>query len=514
MNGGNLIRAYRDENGFSLVEVVMATVILFFVSTALIGLTATATLTAMTAKQKNLMVNAVASYMEQIKGMDYDDIGVDGAPAGEVSGTLSDETTLTAEGFDITITPQVFWVDDLKIDGVQDYKLLRITVEAVPVGGGRSITYVTETQIRDVGMSWGWGDSPPTIEFGPDSPEEMEVVSGSSVLVRAVAESPLETRSLVNMYFYCDVQYLRHFDGTTDAMFFPNAQTADESFYWDTLATMEDEFGNPVLISPDGIRSIRIHVWDNLGEDSFKIRRVLVDNFPPNLPDSPPWVDWATDEFVNLDWDQVMDGSDPAMSYGVLVDEDQGTGVWVLTDERCDPEVTDVEYDLPVYTASYEEPFRRFRMWLRAQSPRFESSYVISDPFISPPLLSGEWKVLRTPSRPNATCETTNTLYWSAPQFPVSTVAGAFKYTLWRATDPSMTASMSVGSWTATSTVSFSEYIEIEGKKIYAVPYYYQLQTSLVPTGPDNDGSTVQVWSNVAGPNGTDTGAGEMTETW
>lgn len=518
MNARNLTCACRDEHGFSLVEVVMATVILFFVSTALIGLAVSTMTTAMTAKEKNLMVNAVASYVEQLRStVDYDDIGTQNAPAGEVSGTLSDETTLTVEGFNITITPQVFWVDDPSIDGTQDYKLLRITVEAMPVVGGRSISYVTETQIRDVDMSWGWSGSDaeaPTIEFVAGSPGEDSVVSGTQVLVGAIAESNMENGLITYMNFYCDSPLMQNLSDE-EAAFTIGEKTPDpQIFSWDTLA---ESGGLP--LSRDGIRSIKIEAWDNLSQQVFRIRRVLVDNYAPNAPEQP-WVEWATDSTVHLAWDVAMDGTDPASSYFVRVYEDQA-GVWVETSERSGVGLTETEYDLPVYAGSYVEPFRRFRVQLYAQSPNYPySASTISTPFVSPPRLWGSWELDRDEGPTWATCVMSSDLYWSAPLFSVSETGTDFEYTLWRATDPGMLQNrVEVDSWTSPAQVScHDEVVDVVGKKEYSPQYYYQLETQLIPTGPNTDGSTLQVWSNVAWQDETfdDEGefSGEMVETW
>lgn len=525
-------RRRRDlDEGFSLVEVLAATVILFFVATALLGLAGTTTITAEKSRERNIVVNAVNSYMEWVRSLDYDDIGLTDADAGEPTGQLSEETTVTPEGVTVTFTPTVEWVDDPNIVGSQDYKLLRVSATAV-LPSGETVSFSTETQIRNTGIDWGWssgetssspgggGDSisEPTIEFKSGSPDEGSDVRGTAVYVGALASTPMENARLISGTFYAGAQPLRNAAGE-QAQFLIDAPSANLDFYWDTTAVYPDS-GEPIF--PDGLYDLKIEVWDNLGQNAFLIRRVLVDNYPPPTPGAV-WVNWARDDVVNVGWDVVYDGGDPAPAYFVGVDEDLGTGSWVHTHDRCGDYVQNVEYDIPVYlnSTAYDpfngdpvlEPFRRFRVRLYAQSPNYMSSYSVSDPFYSPPPLSGEWTITRYTHGNVATHERNVTLMWASPQFPVDVIA----YRVWRSTHSDMSGATLVYQTTDMYDTYYneSETVETNKKTYYSFPqYFYRVEAEFIPTGPTTDGSADTVWSNIVGPSGANAGSGQLAETW
>lgn len=508
----------RNDGGFSLIEVLFATLILFFVATALIGLAASTTVTAATAKQKNVMVNAVNSFFEQIKSYEYDDIGMLNPGSGEVPGILSDTTTMTVEGFVVVVKPEVTWVNDPNIVGTQDYKFLRIVVEATPAGGGNTISFVSETQVRNTAVGWGFGDSststPPTIEFKSGSPTEMQTVSGTAVYVGATATHPMENGLLTNMYFYVGAQPLRN-AAWGMAQFTINGSSHSQDFYWDTTALMDD---NVTRISPDGIRTIKIEVWDNLGQQAYKVRRVMVDNQPPPAPGKARMA-WTTNGVLGLEWDMVMDGTDPVWAYFVGVDEDQGTGAWVHTHERCGDNVQATTYEMPIIIGSYTQGFRRFRIRLYSESPLYMSAATNADPMVTPPALTGTWSITRTTSGADATCTGKNTLNWTAPKFPVS----SFAYTLRRSLNADMSGATTVFTTTNKDTVTYVDTVPSPAKTgrkqdTFHDQYYYQLQATFMPSGPNPPSTARTVYSNVAGPNGTTSGTGtytgEMTVTW
>jgi type II secretory pathway pseudopilin PulG len=525
-------RVARDERGFSLVEVLFATIILFFVATAILGLVASTTVTAQTARQKNALVNAVNSFIEEVKGYDFDDVGMENPETGEAEGILSETTTITADGFQIVIRPTITWVDDPNITGTEDYKFIRIEAEAQIGAAGSPITYVAETQVRNPDIGWGFGEfssnTPPEIFFGTDAPEEMEVVSGAAVPISADASHTMDSGVLTNMFFYVGSQPIRN-AGWEKASFTINAPTYSMGtpFYWDTTALMDD---GETRISPDGIRTVKIEVWDNLGQQAYKIRRVVVDNDMPPAPPPAQYVG-STGDVLSLEWEPLIDGTDPVPGYFVGIDEDCGKGRWLHTHWRCvddwepttygvsvtsDTEYHDgsLDYDpTPEHYHDYVDEFRRFRVRLYGITASGAwSSMTVSGPFISRPELTGTYVVEATsPSRNQTALKMWNDIYWTDPKFPVSGV----EYTLWRSTSADMSGATAVFSSTDEEQMHYQDYEEDSGPshKTHHNRYYYQLETSFLATGPDSPGEVETVWSNVIGPNGAGNETGELPHT-
>jgi hypothetical protein len=372
--------------------------------------------------------------------------------------------------------------------------------------------------VRDDDMGWGWAGSGsttgtaetselPQIIFGAGSPEEDDVISGTAIPVYAEAIHPMTNGLLTNMFFYVDTQPLRN---TSDdmAQFTINAQTGNRFFNWDTTAALDD--GTP--ISPDGIRTLKIEVWDNIGQQDYKIRRVYVDNDRPPDPGGV-WVEWKTDNTLAVAWDQVMDGTSPVYSYFVGVDEDYGTGLWEHTHWRCGDGVQDLRYEIPVTDPSLAyDPFRRFRIRHYSQSPSTGMSwYAITGPFVTPPTLSGYSDTTLTKKNKNFWNYTVRTgLQWTGPQFPISAV----EYTVWRSESSDMSGRQIAFSTTDPDLTDCEDEVTGTSRGNAADEYYYQLEASFVASGPDATGAWESVWSNVAGPTGYQSGYLELNETW
>lgn len=479
----------KDDKGFSLVEIMFATLILFFVATALLGLASTTTMVAVSSKQQGLMVNAVTSYIEQLKALPYADLGMASPSTGQPAGTLPAETTMTVESFLVTLRPTVQWVDDPNIAGSTNYKLVRIEAEAVHTQGGHSVTYTSETYVRNPESGWGWGESkvPPQIDFGVGSPAANAVVSGTSVLVRATASSPMTNGLLASMSFYSDGFYMRNSLGA-GADFNVNAKSHVQDFYWDTTAEVDDGNGNMVKTAPDGIRAMKIEVWDNVGQQSYKVRQVLVDNQPPSFPGLITMTNSNATQAL-LSWDAVQDGTDPAYKYFVGVDEDQGTGSWIHVHERCGEVIGQTTYAQPAV------PFRRYRGRLFAQTPTNVSSGPSYSYYITRPRLTGQTKTSHNNAGAGLWTTTFQSVSITGPGFPT----GGVTYRLYRSTNANMSGKDLRATQTAT-TFTLTSYTDV-GKKNSSLPtrYYYQVEATFTPTGP-NGGTQRVLNSNIVGP--------------
>jgi prepilin-type N-terminal cleavage/methylation domain-containing protein len=128
-----LLRAARREAGFTLVEVIMATVIFVIVSTALINVVSSATAADGLARQRTIGLELAQQETEYIHQLAYPDIGThtSGGQFGNPPGVILDTQTKLVKGLWYTLTTRIRWVNDPAptafVTGA-DYKQVRITV--------------------------------------------------------------------------------------------------------------------------------------------------------------------------------------------------------------------------------------------------------------------------------------------------------------------------------------------------------------------------------------------------
>jgi len=128
-----LLRAARHEAGFTLVEVIMATVIFVIVSTALINVVSSATAADGLARQRTIALELAQQEIEYIHQLAYPDIGThtpDGQ-AGNPPGVILSTQTKLVKGLWYTLTTSIRWVDDHAPTAFHtgaDYKQVIVTV--------------------------------------------------------------------------------------------------------------------------------------------------------------------------------------------------------------------------------------------------------------------------------------------------------------------------------------------------------------------------------------------------
>jgi prepilin-type N-terminal cleavage/methylation domain-containing protein len=118
----------RKQEGFSLIEVMIAMVLLLFVVLAFAQLFTNIAWTARDNRAKLVATTLAGSVLEEIRAMKYDQIGLeDSNPAG----ILQHETTRTVDGITFNVVTSITWVDDLADDNVPyDYKRVVVSVSA------------------------------------------------------------------------------------------------------------------------------------------------------------------------------------------------------------------------------------------------------------------------------------------------------------------------------------------------------------------------------------------------
>ncbi len=490
-------RLRTDDSGMTVVEIVVAAFILFFVLTAILGLVAATTQASISAKERTAMTNAISSYVEYVRSLPFNRVALSSV---DPSGGVDPYVVKTDGIFTITLTNSL-------TNGPHNTRELSISAVCTAPNFPSMHTTVfvairdKAQSMNDLGQPFGGG---PIINFDVLTPAENTIVYASSVsgggalYVDASAQS---TSGVVyTMEFRVGDQRLK--DGTSpgsaEAYWTPGTSTTYKSIRWDTRQVKGDP---PVAAVMDGWRVVRILATDDLGRQTFKDRRFFVDNYAPSNPGtitpSP-----RTDVTTLITWPKSMDGSDPAYRYEMPTWKEEGYSGWQF--------FTTYNLTQPAHTLP-TTAFSRYWVKVRALSPRdLSSDYVnVSYPFVSRPLLSGVSTCTITGTGPRRTSTVDVTLTFSQPTFPATGVT----YNLYRGTSPTaLTLHKS-----AISPSTYSETMShVIGNKGQTPPYYYELRVTFTPTGWPSYGSSPAeiVISDIAGPTQTTPGTSSLEQTW
>lgn len=300
--GNYACRKRTDDAGFTLVEILVASAIMFFVATALFGLVSTSTLLSVTAKADAVAVNAANSFLEQVRRLAYTDVTQTRINA------LAAASSRTIDGIAVsvtaTVTPQ--WLDwqDRNADPPA-FRHVAVTVRATSPAG-RPFTLTTGTfvsDLRDTGTAGGPG---PNVELTADTPRE-GVVWGSAVPVGMEADSG-DPASVLNL-LEIEAGNVLLFDNRS-----PSGSSDRLSGHWNTTATNTD--GTQRF--PDGDYAMSATAWNDRNQFDRVTWNLTVDNHPPNTPGTPTVTSTNASTAVTFGWSTAMDGTGWARDY--LVD--------------------------------------------------------------------------------------------------------------------------------------------------------------------------------------------------
>ena len=493
---------WRRDEGMTLIEILFASVVLFFAITAVLGLIAASTRINVQSTEQTVLVNRVQSYIEGVRRLSWDEIGVNG---GAVPGSLPVNSHFVESGYEVTITPTITWVNDPQIEGDLNYKKLTVVAIASPTGGsGTPQSYTVETYIRESDSNRPEDAAPPEMEFASGSPAIMGVVSGTSVMVYGHAWSPMENGILQKMTFYIEGRALRDSSTPAGVAEWPLEQAdVTRSFAWDT--TKLDEDGRP--FSHDGLRQLKIQCWDNVGQTTYRVRQVIIDNYDPLAPGSLT-AQPQTDVLARLSWPMSLDGPvingvspDPAYGYQMQI-RTQGSAGWSAPTAQFLGNVSGYQQTTT--------PFSRYQAAVVAVSPggRLSPATAAPKPYISRSRLSATWKNTYSGNNTSRVCATVVNLSLSVPTFPYSSVIT----TLYRSTSPDMSGASVVAAGSGFTTVN--SYATAVGKTGVPTKYYYQTTTRINPALPDPAAPTEYVKSNIIGPVGDATTGTLATAGW
>jgi len=490
------MKTVHDDAGMTLVEIMVATVILFIVMTAMLGLVAQTTNTSMLAKQKTVMTNAVNAYVERVQALPFATVGIAGE---DTSGTLNATETIDAGGYTVTIVSSV---------SPGDTDTLKVLALDVTLSGPRVREQQMETEviIRDrlayVTQGLRSPATDPTIVWNagimaPYSSVVWAAQTASNGALRIAADiTASEGRTIRLVEIRTDHGDLLRDTGNLQAAWTPGVQTWSVPYFiWNTLQEeLVDVNGTEMMVPvvADGLRVLTITAEDSDGVRISKSWQFVVDNSNPGAPGVPE-ITAQAGTTTTFGWTLSADGTDGIDHYQ-LVPYRQNMTYW--------SEETAVLVPAPPGVVP-TVPFGRYWLHMRAVGPvpnaRVSDFVAIATPWVTRPRV----QATATVSKSGNNYTTVVNCSCSTPSFPVE---GAVIYQWQRSTTGVE------GTWVnqVGTTSTLTQSVAGPASKQAAILYY----RCIVTYTPDGyaGGTLESKTSNKAGPTGFTSGA--LTEVW
>ena len=302
-------RIGRAEEGFSLLEVLFASFIAFFVLTAVFGLLVASSTEGRQANLDVLAANLAQQVVEDARAIPYESVGTTDAPDGQPLGVLASHEETTFRGVDFSVARTVTWVNDTSDDAAlgandskRDYKQLDVQVSWA---GGHSTGIMTflrdRTNDAPIPPLVLWTKSPPpnavlylgadnvahvwnaTQTPGPTGPNP-NLATLDPILLQASASVVTTVGGIARMEFQVDSHVLTDpppwVGNLAEMPAYPEEGTYTAGFPIDLAAT--DANGNALF--PDGKRVIKVVAYNNSFGYAYQILNVTVDNTAAVFP--------------------------------------------------------------------------------------------------------------------------------------------------------------------------------------------------------------------------------------
>lgn len=446
--------AARRDEGFSVAEVIIAASILFFVLTAMVGLMGASQQMGVSAKQRTVVTNAMAEYIDKIRATDFYTIAL------EPDGAIKPVEDVVYGPYTVRFTNQVTNVEP------HGAKHLRsVHVQATCVIDGRTFTSSSVVYIKNPNLDTTADQlldpDAPIIEFTSATPPENAVLygtqvfpSGHTVRIGTDVRSPNDLIERVE-YRVDSVLVQDGAAGSAEIAVFtftPALKNVSPESEWDT---QQEGVG-------EGLRTVTVVAYDDKGRWSTRDRIFIVDNELPGVP-GPITGTTSTGyrgllQFQAAQDPVVAEGEDPqtfATRYGYRLHREPsgyalGPEYWLLADEGT----VDAGHDVisatknqgPIRIAVPTEPLSRYRASVWAGSPRefnWDAPSEMGYAFVSRP------EVLPTATK-ESVCTTDYrkitgkiytdynvVLYVTKPTFPVNAAETRYEIQAKRPTDGS-----------------------------------------------------------------------------
>jgi len=341
-----------SEEGFSLIEVMFAAFLAFFMLTATFGLVVSSAKQGRSANVMSIATNLGNLLIEQARSMTYLDVGTVGGVSPEISGTLASSETTSYQGVEFTITRSVTWVDDpvnntTSTVNATDYK--HVTIGVTWATGSMSFeTYVRDRSNEQGGIPTVVYDNTVvpaanSVIFNPTGQHQACKWSGNSnspsetaglVWLKASANTTGTAGMLTRLQFW-----ISGANGAQMPLLNDYATPLPSPAYWSLAVASFTTSGTPgypvdsksmddssTPVWRDGVRTVKVQVWSANGSTDYRTRDLLVDNYAPS---------WGTSNTVTLttptanqdryysrllmQWTPPYDGTDVCRHYNVRI---------------------------------------------------------------------------------------------------------------------------------------------------------------------------------------------------
>jgi type II secretory pathway pseudopilin PulG len=298
-----------------MIEILIATMMLFFVLSILMTLFAAAGRAALIARMQSRAVNIANQRVEWLRSLDFDDVGfLSPQETSEPAGILPASEVTTVGGTTFTVAYDIHWVDDPK-DGTgdadeapeasrkgKDYKYVVVRVSwAIPIPG----SYQVATNIagkESLGV-------PPIASFTTDTLPDRSVVSGTVTIgVKGEKASTGTAAGIAGLSLDIGGGIIYQSWAIS-----PPQDMAVEYYIWDTNTS----------ITPDGTYEIRAIARDARGLDDYTSRFWVVNNHAPTQTPVIQDMEVEEDE-VEFHFTTIQDGQDWVSTYVIGVEEIAG----------------------------------------------------------------------------------------------------------------------------------------------------------------------------------------------
>ena len=556
------MKCMRNDEGFSLVEVMFAAVIAFFMLTAMFGVVVASAGGSRSASVESVGTAVGNQLIEQIRSLAYGDIGTVG---GDPSGTLLADETVVSQGQSFTVHRVVTWVDDPSNGGTpndRDYKYVHITVRG-PEGSVQDM----ETYVRDRS---GESPQPPSVAFDNTVPPQNSIVfhpsgatadavwpnlsysgswdQGMDVFLKGSADSTGAAGVITRFEFWVDGRLLLNprvmgdpnviEDDTTgigysdyaawlpNSMHYANQPGVDVSpgvnfpfaggFPINSLAL--DSSGSRVMA--DGWRTFRVMAWASSGSRDYKTLNLFVDNDPPSWAATPTitpptrMADIDVGKFT-VNWQTPTDGVDgtgvkiPVGSLGKSAKYD----LWITTNGYTTTYTRVVAPPATSYVVGPSSvkmdgsalgftptPFTSYRVQIVGHSARnLQAESVRTDRFITAPRFVNPTNVAYA-SGNGSNAKYKVTFNWSGPGAGLLSIFGAdhVVYTLYDSTTAPTSAIL--GGTALVSNMTGTNVSFTDRDKSAFHNHYYQIKATLVNWSGTPVATTGPFYSTIVGP--------------
>jgi Tfp pilus assembly protein PilV len=200
-----LLPSARGEEGFTLVESMMAVVLLVMVGTSLSGVLASAVANYSASRERTIAEQLVQDQIESIRRMPFSSVGV---PNGNPPGTLQPSRAIDVTGLHATINLQITYVDDQTPNSYRTYANYKKIVATVLRKSdskqlAKEVTYLsaaaknaaTEAVITALVMDFGSGGAlqgaTVNLGTGPSAPRTDLTDASGKAIFPALTANPL-----------------------------------------------------------------------------------------------------------------------------------------------------------------------------------------------------------------------------------------------------------------------------------------------------------------------------------